>query len=436
MVLLYVLMMLAKLAMEHAYISFLTADKITYPLDFSTSKYLYGMVWLTIMFACIRHDCRRASTFLLEFFYFMNFIPVTIIYALQNESTVYYTCICLAMTICEVLVQLLKNVKINFTIRHWDKIIIAGGILLLLVFIVIAYKNNGLPTTKALNLYDVYELRASGLYKTGKYIRYIQSLLIFVVIPILITMFVREKKYVLAIIIYGMEFVIYLYEGQKTFLFTGMMVFVITWWADRKNFEKEFWTLFLSGITLISVFLQNGIIYKFFTFIVRRVLFVSANNKFKYYDFFSNYPKEGWAGIFPTWLIPIASHYGSGYPNHYSFRIAKIYYNAPEMQSNTGFLAEGYLRWGYIGIFMSFILFALVLSYVDGVESRTSYAFALGCSISMIFSLADGYLISTLLFGKFTIWFLILFFYRTTRSEYSLKVNRKKSYSTQLRDEL
>lgn len=131
-----------------------------------------------------------------------------------------------------------------------------------------------------------------------------------------------------------------------------------------------------------------------------------------YYDFFSTHPKEGFAGIFPRWLIPIKSNYISGYPDGYTYQIGRIYYDAPQMDCNTGFLAEGYLRWGLIGIVAELLVFAFILKCLDGFQQKTSFLFAVGTSVFIIFGLGDGHLINPLLFGYLMVWFLFLIFYR------------------------
>lgn len=408
----YILLLLSKLAMEYAYIKVLTIDKVTYPLAVNVIKYIYGIICLSIIFFLIPHGEKRPSTFLMYFFIVLNIIPMTIIYALQDESTIYYTCICIGIMLCEVLVRKIKPIYIDIKIRYIDKIFVALFIFLLVFFLLYVYRHNGLPSLIALNLYDVYELRSSGAYQLSKYMRYIQSLLTSVIIPILLAVFMTKKKYVISAIIYVIEIILYLYEGQKSFLFMGIMVILIVGWASRKKFEKEFWPMFMGGVAIVSFGADKKIIYNLYMLFIRRILIVSANNKYKYFDFFSSHPKEGWARIFPRWMVPIDSNYGLGYPDGYTYQIAKIYYNEPLMDCNTGFLAEGYMRWGFIGLFISMVILALVLKMVDGMAQKTSYQLALGCSVVTIFGLSDGYLISNILLGNLTVWILFILLYK------------------------
>ncbi len=412
--LMYFLMLLFGAGLIYGYVNHLSImEEDIYLVKTNPIKLIYGWMWLTGLFFMIEHGKEKASAFLLHFFFVLQMIPITVIYALKDENTVFYTAICISVLICEMMVRFMPVKMRDFQyVVSCNKCIIAVFIGLLVLFIVQTYRNNGLPTLTALNIYDVYELRRSGLYHISKYGGYLQTALIKVIIPILLLITLTSRHYIGVIAVFSLEVLIYLYAGQKSFLFMGILVLGIVWWLSQEKLADKFWYLCYGGLSGICFLIHFDSILSVFRLIIRRIFLLSANNKFVYYDFFSTHPREGLAGIFPRWLIPIESNYGQGYPDGYTFQIASIYYGKPEMNCNTGFIGEGFLRFGFAGILIEFVLFALLLRLIDRFQKKTSYIFAVGAAISFVFDLNDGHMISALLFGHLVIWLIFILLYR------------------------
>ena len=96
------------------------------------------------------------------------------------------------------------------------------------------------------------------------------------------------------------------------------------------------------------------------------------------------------AGEIPGWLLNMENPY----PDGIGYIISQQYYNMPKMNSNTGFMVEGYMRFGIFGMFLVFFLFAILLVLIDNVQYRTSYTYAIGMFSYMIYTLSDGYLLT------------------------------------------
>lgn len=412
---LYFMVITTKFVMEYAYYSYLHVNEpYIYPVDIQIKNLVIGSFCITLLFVLIKHKEITLSTFMLQLFFMTQIIPITIIYEMQNENLLYYLSVIAASFICELLVFYMKPIKMHVTVQYIDLIIIGLFLTILLLFLVNTYQINGLPSTMAINIYNVYKLRQSGRYQIGKYWGYVQDTLTTVAIPILLTKYMVDRKYIKLFFILAAEVIIYLYAGHKMFLFSGILIIVVVIYSQCKKFVRHWWMMVCIGISILALGVKLPLIDEVFSLLVRRVMLVPANNKFKHYDFFSKYPKEGLAGIFPRWIINIPSNYESGYPNGYTYQISAIYYNQPEMNSNTGFLAEGYMRWGIFGVFLCMVVFAILLKVMDGFQKRTSYTFALGCCILPVFLLTDSPLISSVMFGPLGIWLLFMLFYRST----------------------
>ena len=403
-------MLAFKLACDAGYLWLGGQDKVGFPLDFSPWKYVIGMLSCIVLFLSIRHTSHRASSFFLYFVFLFQIVPITSVYALANESSAYYLVLCFSYLMCCLI-----------TGYTWDRprverdslvsgTVVLGYGLVALLIVGLLVARYGVPSLDALNIYSVYELRSSGAFQVGKYESYLFTWTTAVILPAGIAWCLTKRRYIFSLILSGVMLVMYLYSGNKTFLFSIPLVVLCTLWSRRESFYKELFTLGCFGFALLVVLLWvspvlQNLIERVFSLLVRRVMMVPANNKFHYFDYFSNHPKMGLGGIFPRWLIYIPNYY-ENIP--YSFEISAIYYNQPEMNSNTGFLAEGYMRFGHGGTVLILLLFAMILKQIDHFQDRCGYSLAIGVFIYQIYSLTDAHLIDSLVLGPWMLLVILL----------------------------
>lgn len=418
-ILLFISIGLFKIACDAGYVVIVSNDVITYSRDFHLIKYLNGILWCVVLFFGIRHEKREVSVFMLCLVYLMQIIPITTIYSYGNGSACYYNILCASFFLCEIMSQcVIKRVQLQRKKIISDSMISAFVILWVIILIYII-KKNGTPSLIALDIYRVYELRRADSFIIGKYIGYLFRWFIAAAIPFLIAKKINEKSYICACLICGSTFLIYLYSGHKSYLFEIPIILICTLWAKRKTFYKEIVTVgCISFFLLVIMACYSPILKPFFERIFslfgRRLLMVSANNKFMYYDFFSQNPKMGLGGIYPRWLIDIPNYYED---IDYTHLLSEIYYGKPEMGSNTGFLAEGYMRFGHIGTVGIMIVFALLLCMMNGMQKRGGYALTIGVFVYPVLMLSDTHLIDTLLFGPWTLLLCILFLYKPDKKQ-------------------
>lgn len=402
-----------KLATEWGYFFILSGDAVTYPIDFNVWKYINGWLWCVILFLGIRHERKKASVFMLYMLYISQIIPITCVYALANDSAVYYNLTCLAVLSGE----LLSGWTSSKERLHWNgiysKILMGSFVIALAIMLFSIFKRNGLPSLTALDIYKVYELRREGVFQIGKYGNYMLSWMLGVIIPFLIAVSIEKRSYIKSAMFCIIVFILYLYTGHKSYAFSIPLIFMCALWIKRRDAYREIYVVFSFGFAFLVVLscfspILKGIFFRIYSLIGRRVFLVSAVNKFKYYDFFSNNFKFGLAGIFPRWILPIQNPYeGINIPH----MIAEIYYNKPEMGSNTGFLAEGYMRFGYIGIFIVIWVYTAVIKLMDRMQERVGYNLTVSAFVYPMLMLTDSHLIDSLVLGKYMFMVIIMVFY-------------------------
>lgn len=410
LILLFLAMLAFKLSLDVGYV-WLTEHSIWgFSLNFSPIKYAYGFLWCIVLFFSIRHNSRKASAFFLYLMFLLQMVPITTAYAFSDNSTVFYTVLCLSSLLCNWIVGYTSD-KPRIDRTTWiSKTLILGYAAMALLILAVIVAKYGLPSLKAMDLFGVYELRGSGAFDLGKFGNYLYRWTSSVILPAAIALCLTKRKYVFSVILSAVMLAMYLYSANKTYLFAIPLVFLCTLWSRRKNFYKEIFLVACWGCALLVVLLyfcpvMKDLIQRTFSLLVRRVMLVPANNKFHYYDYFSNHPLMGLGGIFPRWLIYIPNYY-ENIP--FSFEISAIYYDRPEMNSNTGFLAEGFMRFGHVGTVMILVFFALILKQIDHFQDRTSYSLAVGIFIYQIYSLSDAHLLDSLVLGPWMLLLLIL----------------------------
>jgi len=411
-------MLIYKFSMDLGYLYLVRVFFYDYTLNFNPLKYAVGLLWCVLLFALIRHTEHRVSSFFLYFVFLFQIVPISTVYALNDASTAYYNVLCLSFLLCELAVGYTGErplLRRAFPVSRIMTLCYAAAAVLLVAYVV---AKNGAPHLSLLNIYTVYEYRRSGVFQINKYMHYLLDWTTKVFFPLGIAKTLVDRRYPAACLIMGAMLLIYLYTGHKTFLFAIPFILVCALWARRKHFYRE---LFLAGcggfslLTLLAYFTEPGSLwYYIFSLLGNRVMLLSAQNKFLYYDYFTNHPKMGIYGIFPSWLINIPNPYEE-LPYSYTYDIGAIYYGSSEANVNTGFFAEGVARYGLAMTIPLLLLFALLLKQMDRFQDRSGYPLAVGIFVYPIFSLNDLHLLDSLILGPWMLLTALLLFYKPRR---------------------
>lgn len=402
-----------KIAIDFGYDNLLE-DSLQYPHSFNLWHYIWGWICCLILFFGIRHELKKASTFFLYLVFLTNIIPITTIYAYANENSLFYSLTCAAFLLCEYLVGWVQISNIPRFSARVGKITVVTCVAAIFLMLGILYRNNGMPTLIALNIYDVYELRRSGWLQIGKFANYLFAICNQVFVPMAIAIAMERRKYFFTVLVIAVQVMFYLYSGHKTMLFGSVMsvsVCVMIYMIKLK--PEKMWIIFHTVFIfmIFLCFIPNDISYIFHALydpFVRRIFMVSAINKFAYYDYFCTHDLMGLAGVFPTWLLDFSNYYSTHTIGNI---ISAQYYQLPEMNSNTGFLAEGFMRFWYPGIFFELVLFAFILKLIDKFADRTSYNLCVCMFVLPIFYLNDGHLFDSLFFGSWMVIIMLVLLY-------------------------
>ena len=212
-------MLLFKFSLDISYWLLMTQEAETFRGDFSPLKYALGLICCITLFFGIRHSQQNVSSFMLYLVFVLQFIPITTIYALGNDSTEYYISLFFAFLLCEVIVAWTKDSSVLERNTFISKTMHLGFVGITILTLALIILKNGVPSLTALNLLNVYELRSSGSFQLSKYGSYLLGFAVTVLLPMMITKCLLKKRYLLAGLSCGVIFLLYLYSGHTCFPF-------------------------------------------------------------------------------------------------------------------------------------------------------------------------------------------------------------------------
>lgn len=277
-------------------------------------------------------------------------------------------------------------------------------VLLFLLFLTlgITFLQFGIPDMRALDFNRVYEVRAEN--QASGILNYLSFWLIQVILPVLLLEALMKKKFGAAILVGAVVLYFYLIFAHKSWFFSAFFI------AGVYFFVRKGW--FVKGICLgmpAMVFLLNGLYAcssKFLMLVslfIRRVLFVPADIKFEYYDFFSKGEKlffsEGQIGK----LFGMESPY-----NQKAALIIGDRIGSSGGSANTGYLAYAYADLGTVGVILFGVLLVVLLKFLDSITRKESFVFNFSVLSLGFFSLNDQALLTRLLTGGMALMMLIL----------------------------
>ncbi len=380
-----------------------------FDFEFSTLKYVLCWILYLAVYAMIRSRKSDICSLFVYVIYALSIVPFLVFYQFSNKCELWML---ILQIVCLILMKWAFSIfpvnwkvpfkKISYR-SFWLRISVH---ILLIVYLGYTIMKYGLPRLDVMFSPDISDVRAEVSLSTLDNI--IQTLICKIVCPLFIILSFKEKKY----LSFAMGVLIQLYTygvtGFKTYLFIPIVFFGLNMFPKLKIKRMVFGGLaaLFCVLSLWTIISQNAYLY---ALLGDRVVFFPAIIKYSYFDFFSKnefayFSQSSIAGIFN-----ITSNYTENIPN----MIGRVYFNMPEMWTNTGFMADGYSNAGVIGVLSMSLLIAIVLSLTRN-EIRKCSATTLRCLEALLLTyyvaLNDGPAISTLFSGGLIfVLFMVMF---------------------------
>jgi len=351
----------------YAYSGFITSVSLLAVLE---SYFMVILIGLTMP-----STINRASHFFIWMLAIATIIPTLSFYAMHSGSRMFMYAMVIGY-FCVVLFSKIPIIKIG-TLKEGRTI----GIFLLIIMVVAVAASmiaKGGLSHFNLDLSKVYEHRGEvGLLINAGIWGYINTWVYKVVNPALIAWALWRKRYRLFLIFTALQVLFFAISSHKSVLFYPVLILAVCFIARKKEALKY------TTWGLIGVIVLSSCIYLIFdniwpaSLFIRRVFFVPAQLNFAYYELFSSIGYVYLSNsVFSSFL---------DYPFEYNYaNMVSLYLlGHPDTNCNNGFLATGYMHFGYLGMWIFSIIVGLLLWIVDSLIGKRMPMW-LGISILLI----------------------------------------------------
>lgn len=418
--LIWVLGILYKFALDGLYIWAASPQYAYAGLVYSPSflKYCIAAVMYFLLFAALPKREGDAVGLLLHLQFVFTVAPMLSFYALSGGSSRY-----MGMVFLAVLLQIWivcrpaperKPIRITGIESY---VTVALGVIVIFTLIVpVLY--NGFEGLKAFDFSYIYTMRANATYPPG--FGYILSWVPNVILPFGFLMFLQKKRYPFAGLCAVCQVLLYMETGSKITLFLLVPILAVYLLSRTGHLLKLLYLGFF-GICLLTVLayqldhassLMFGVLINATVGI--RAIFHPADNKFNYYEYFSQHPKihfsDGILGKALSLTYPYAGSVGQ-------VICASQGNEFLSANTNTGYLGDAYAQFGFAGILLMAVLLGLILRVLRSYNNSATYSLLTALFAVYFIILNDGALFTTLFTGGMLLAFLLVFIYFGSQQE-------------------
>jgi hypothetical protein len=202
---------------------------------------------------------------------------------------------------------------------------------------------------------------------------------------ILLAWSLQKKKLLITLFVMLLIILLFALSGHKGVLKGVLLVFFFYFLCKYSNTRLVLagaFMLFLLSIVIITHVFDSTMLG---SLLLRRLLFVPALLNFKYLEFFSN-------NEFVYWSNSILKSFVD-YPYHIRpVEVVGEYLGNEGMAANTGFLANGYMHAGYLGVALYTAIAIVIFNIINGFSQKIESYFILSIAfipINVLFVSAD-----------------------------------------------
>jgi hypothetical protein len=388
--------------LEFYYCNFVCVKYVAsgFSLDFSWLKYIESKVWFAVLLF-ISLLINKKSSFISALYMIlllMVFVPGHIIYAYSDGlRAVFYSTVSFFLIVAAIAPL---RLKIN-VFRIPDKFSYIFLVLFTILLVIPIFNDFRFRiNTNVLMLSDIYDVR-SVLKENISFISgYTFWWLAKVVLPVLLIYSLSKKDYKITILAFAVLLYLFLISGHKSVYFTPVLI--LFYYYVGKNYNEKI-ALTMVGLfvffILINVpdFFIGRPIFK--SIFIRRMFFVPALLNECYFDFFQGNPIQFSHSVLSDYLV-----YPYDLPPEYL--IGREYFGKPEMSSNAGIIANGFMNFGYYGVFAFSVIFSGFLMILNSIKLNRRY---FGLFIFFMFIFRGSPFFTTILTHGFWIVLVLAF---------------------------
>lgn len=348
--------------LEFSYLSFVSPiySYMGFVLDIDPLKYIESWILYAGMVFIFPKRLGKASDYLMVYLLFAFLAPLLVFYGLANASR-------------EHVYIVLLGVFLIFIFREGRPLripVLRGGkfIAYYLVSLGIVVVTTWMIYSGGLNFFNldftrVYEFRreVGEVIKIGP-MGYLVTWVTKVFGPVLLATALWNKKYSIALVVFGLHVVWFGISSHKAvFFYPFLVIFLWMWFRNTKALAvvPVGMSLVVGSAYLVFIFFSDVFVG---SLLIRRAFFVPSNLTFAYYEFFSQNQFVFWSNSITSALVD--------YP--YDLKPAELIgrYIGTDGHANISFLATGYMHAGVAGIAAYGVLVGLLFRIIDSLARK------------------------------------------------------------------
>ena len=343
-------------------------------LEINNIKYIES--WLLFLCAAffIPHTLKRPSDFFILILGILLILPVTSLYGLAGEPRwITYS----VLAGCFLIVLVRRGGLYNLPV--WSagpQFALAISISMLVIVIAWMFFSGGYSYIN-FDLKEVYEYRDDINRTVNQGIfSYLNSWVFKVCNLFLFAYALVKRRWGLSIFFFCFQILLFGLMAQKSILVFPFMVLIL-WYYFRENRSLVIVPISLIAVILFAVIIWvlSADIYSFpISVVVRRLFYVTANNVYDYFIYFSKNPHIYWSNsIASSWM---EYPYEVNYPNLIGDYQAMVLGKTILAESishgvyvNSSFIATGYMHAGFFGLLFYCLLVGILFRVIDNLVS-------------------------------------------------------------------
>lgn len=328
----------------------------------------FASVVIMSLITPVRDD--RPSTLFYHVVLTFVLIPMLVILHAQNRPLEYMGMVLASYVLSIALLFLLKISPPRIAITSKSELrrilFVLACIYLAAIFLLGGYRYLNFDFSK------VYDLRDEAAENLPGVFGYISPLMGKVIVPIAFVLSLLYRKYLMALVFFGISVLIFGLTAHKAPLFFPFLILFVYIASTGKNLTLKF-NLGVLAVLLLSLWdfaLSQkhgpGVFGWVGNLMMRREFFLPSQINYWYYDFFS---KHGFVWFSNSKITLGMLDYQ--YPLDVSHLIGREYYNNEKTGANTGWMGSGYMQAGFAGLLLYGAAVAAVLGYVDACARKS-----------------------------------------------------------------
>ena len=403
-----------KIVLDLVYVFFICDEyryHLTFKVDFDFVRFTEGWILCILLISLLPRKKTITSNYLLMQFV-ITIVPMLVIYGLYERSRYFIYLICAVHGLQCVLEKVVKVRLVSSTTLLQGRAVNKNVIVLITASVLIlTLVEFGLPTFQSFNVTNVYEIRAEKA--VSGILAYFLFWFINAILPMVLVYSMSKKRKIIFLLFSALTLFLYLTYAHKSWLFSIFFVIAIYIVSKLDLYRKACCIAFPVLISFCMLCYEfNKKLLALPSMFVRRVLFVPADIKFEYFDFFQHREKL----LFSEGMIGKIFRMEPRYNKEIALIIGD---ELGELGSscNTGYLADAYANLGTLGVVLFALLLFVILKSLDLILNKEHVDVNFSVLSYSLFTLNDGALLTRLLTGGLALLIVMLILERNRSQE-------------------